>query len=461
MDIRLLGSVEVVRSGQVVTIAARKPRTLLAVLAVRSGTTVSSSTLVDELWQGSPPPSATNTLQTYISHLRRVLEPERGARVESRVLRLVPDGYRLDIGANHVDVLRFGDAARGGLSLVERGEHAAAATVLRDALSLWRGSPFEDVDESPVLADEAGRLTLLRRRVRAGLAEADLNDGRVEDAVRGFTAVVDEDPFDESACESLMTALCRAGRPSAAVRVYGDLRSVLRDQLGTEPAAPLRDLYESIVREEVPVVRPGAGPPRAVPDDRLESRGGPGDENPRRRSTRQVFALCGAILLLAVVTAWPGPGSTVQQAPSTAAPTEAGVNEYSLEVHPGTAYDLDVLPGEPTDRYVGSAQDDPGWNQLDLYRTMSGPDQISGVDTTRTGLAGAYNVVRLLNREAGTADCPRLPEQGGGKVMLSSLSQGAKVCVRTNQRRWVLLTVEREPAQRLEPIRVLVTVLRL
>ncbi|MEJ7727448.1 MAG: hypothetical protein WKH47_10580 [Actinomycetes bacterium] len=53
VEVRVLGSLDVVVDGRSVQIGGPKPRTLLAVLAARGGAVV--SVLADALWEGSPP----------------------------------------------------------------------------------------------------------------------------------------------------------------------------------------------------------------------------------------------------------------------------------------------------------------------------------------------------------------------------------------------------------------------
>ena len=72
MEFRVLGPFEVLHEGAVVPLSAAKQRALLAMLLLKSGTTVSGSRLIEDLWE-QPPVSARKVLQTYVSKLRQVL----------------------------------------------------------------------------------------------------------------------------------------------------------------------------------------------------------------------------------------------------------------------------------------------------------------------------------------------------------------------------------------------------
>ena len=87
MDLRLFGPMEVADAhGRTVAIRTRKQRAVLALLAVEPGRVVPLDRLVDEVWSGEPPASATASLQVYIAQLRKVLEPGRAPRTPPAVL---------------------------------------------------------------------------------------------------------------------------------------------------------------------------------------------------------------------------------------------------------------------------------------------------------------------------------------------------------------------------------------
>ena len=71
-------------AGDPVDLPSGKARLLLAALVVHANQVVSTDRLFEFLWRGQPPDSAANTLQTYVSHLRRSLEPDRVPRQRRR-----------------------------------------------------------------------------------------------------------------------------------------------------------------------------------------------------------------------------------------------------------------------------------------------------------------------------------------------------------------------------------------
>ena len=73
ISVQVLGSFSASLRQQIVTPTAAKQRQVFALLALRSGQVVTTSTLAEELWGSHLPPSFVVTLQTYIFQLRRRL----------------------------------------------------------------------------------------------------------------------------------------------------------------------------------------------------------------------------------------------------------------------------------------------------------------------------------------------------------------------------------------------------
>src|SRR5712692_1192882 len=125
MEFRILGPLEAVEEGQPVKLGGARQRALLAVLLTRANEVVSADRVIDELWGDTPPKTAANTVQYYVSQLRKALGADR---IVTR-----PPGYLIRVGPGELDLERFE-------SLVGEG----GAEGLREALALWRGAPLAD-----------------------------------------------------------------------------------------------------------------------------------------------------------------------------------------------------------------------------------------------------------------------------------------------------------------------------
>jgi DNA-binding SARP family transcriptional activator len=141
---RVLGAIEVAENGNRLPLGGPRQRSVLADLVMHVGRTVPTVQLIDDVWGECPPPSATHTVETYVSKLRQVLStPGSAAPLLTR-----PTGYVLDARPEHVDIWQFRDLAARGSAAAERGDATSAVTLISSALALWRGAALSDVREA-------------------------------------------------------------------------------------------------------------------------------------------------------------------------------------------------------------------------------------------------------------------------------------------------------------------------
>ena len=261
MHFLVLGPLKVIAQGREVALPAAKHRALLAALLVRANQAVSAEGLIDALWEGRPPASAGKTLQTYVSQLRRELEPAAVAG-HWLALRTAEGGYRLHVDADSLDSGRFEQLAEEGRRALSRADLASAAAWLREGLALWRGPAYGDLAIAPFARGEAARLEELRLVAVEWRIEAELALGGAAGLVAELEDLVGREPFRERLWGHLMLALYRAGRQAEALSAYRRFRGNLADQLGIEPGPDLRRLEEQILRQDpgLELVTPPAGP---------------------------------------------------------------------------------------------------------------------------------------------------------------------------------------------------------
>jgi DNA-binding SARP family transcriptional activator len=78
--VTLLGQVEAWSDdGRAIDIGAPRQRTLFAVLCLRANTQLHTDTLTGELWGAAAPPTAASLIHTYMSRLRRSIQPGASA----------------------------------------------------------------------------------------------------------------------------------------------------------------------------------------------------------------------------------------------------------------------------------------------------------------------------------------------------------------------------------------------
>jgi predicted ATPase/DNA-binding SARP family transcriptional activator len=214
-------------------------RALLARLLVAPGAPVPAAELVEAGWPEDRRAGATRSLRVRLTKLRALLAPE--------VLVRDPAGYRLLVAPGSLDADRFCRLADEAARLPA----TAALGRCEEALALWRGEPFAELDLVDAAAAEARRLHDVRDRVRHRRALALLEIGRPEDAARELDTLVDADPLREELVRDLMYARYRAGRHAAALDAYRALVGRLAE-LGLQPGPEVRELEALVLRHELP-----------------------------------------------------------------------------------------------------------------------------------------------------------------------------------------------------------------
>jgi len=236
----VLGPIEVYSDDEPVHVGGVKQRSILALLIASHGLVVSADRVVDEIYGEDAAVGVRRSVQTIISMLRRDL---------GDVIVGTGDGYRFDAARDTVDVCRFEDGVAEGLALVG-SDARQASSIFDEALGLWRGDPYSDVDGRGVFQTEIARLSELRFTALEARAEADLACGRHREVVAELEALVAEYPLRERLWSWLMLALYRTGRQADALATYQQLRTVLGEKLGLEPSTELRELEDQILLQD-------------------------------------------------------------------------------------------------------------------------------------------------------------------------------------------------------------------
>jgi DNA-binding SARP family transcriptional activator len=253
VEIKVLGPLEAQENGRSITPTAGKPRQILALLALEAGQVVTVPTLIEELWGLEPPRSALTTLQTYIMHLRRLIDAALagdGSATAKDVLATRCGGYVLNVAAGCVDVQAYERQAAAGARAAEAGDYRYASRLLRSALEVWRGPALVDVQAGLRLGIEVVRLEESRLGVLELGIDADLRLGRHYTLLSELAMLNASYPMHENICAQFMVALYRAGQQWRALEVYKRLRDTLVCELGVEPSVRLQRLQRSILKSE-------------------------------------------------------------------------------------------------------------------------------------------------------------------------------------------------------------------
>jgi len=195
--------------------------------------------LQQALWPDQP--EHASGLNPLISRLRKVLgadllEGRSGVR-----LRL-PSDARVDI-----EVARGAIHSAESQIALERWKQAWAPAQVAMFIAEREFLPGED---GPWIDDERERLADVELRAMQAYAVAALGIGGTElpAAVRTGRRLVRLAPLRESGYQVLMQALAREGNVAEALKVYGDLQVLLREELGVSPSAITQRVFEGLLR---------------------------------------------------------------------------------------------------------------------------------------------------------------------------------------------------------------------
>jgi DNA-binding SARP family transcriptional activator len=242
IDFGILGTLEVRRDDRALALGGVRERSLLALLLLNANELVPTDRLVEEFWGEDLPKTAVKTVQVYVSRLRKVL----GA--ETIVTR--SPGYLLRVDPERIDAQRFERLAGAGREALATGDAAAAARLLGEALSLWRGAPLADFAYESFAQAEAARLEELRLEAVQDRLEADLASGKSVELVAELQALCARHPLRERLRGQLMLALYRSGRQAEALAVYRDARMTLVEELGIDPSRELKELERAVLSQD-------------------------------------------------------------------------------------------------------------------------------------------------------------------------------------------------------------------
>ncbi|GAA4535633.1 AfsR/SARP family transcriptional regulator [Nonomuraea ferruginea] len=256
-EFRVLGPLRVFKDGDELPMSANRELAILACLLLNANRVISVDRLVEAVWAGSAPRSAWRQVAICVSRLRR--------RLGAGVIETSSPGYLLRAPDDSIDWLRFTAMVARAREQAARDQQGAV-TLLREALALWSGSPFEDLRG---LRYDVARMAEWRLEALETCLELEIELGRHHQVIPELLALVAESPFRERVRAQLMLAQYRAGRRAEALRTYQETRRFLLEQIGLEPGPALRRLHEQILRDETALMRPPAQRPAPVVPSQL------------------------------------------------------------------------------------------------------------------------------------------------------------------------------------------------
>ena len=238
LSVTLLGGFQArLDSAQPLHLVSRKAQAVLAYLALPPGRAHPRDKLAAVLWGTVPERQARKSLRQALLVLRKAL-----GGVHPAVLRLEGDTVALDGSLVEVDVVAF-----------ERGVAEGTPKALARAAALYRGNLLDGLvlAETPFeewLMAERERLRELAVEAMARLLAHQRTEGATDAAVHTALRLLSLDPCQEPVHRTLMRLYAERGRRGAALRHYQHCVGVLQRELGVEPEAETRQLYQEMLR---------------------------------------------------------------------------------------------------------------------------------------------------------------------------------------------------------------------
>jgi DNA-binding SARP family transcriptional activator/tetratricopeptide (TPR) repeat protein len=219
----------------------KQVRLLLAYLLLNRGRPVGREELIGAMWPVGAPASQDAALRTLLSRVRSAVGANALSGREELTLAL-PEPVWVDIEAAATELGRAQQAldrgdARGAWALAQVPLNIAGRRLLPGSQAGWLEPARRELEDI--------RLQALEVIGRAGLGMGSAQVGSVERSAR---ALIKAEPYRESGYVLLMDALAMRGNVAEGLRVFEQLRGLLRDELGTTPSPGALAAHQRLLR---------------------------------------------------------------------------------------------------------------------------------------------------------------------------------------------------------------------
>jgi predicted ATPase/DNA-binding SARP family transcriptional activator len=254
LDVRVLGPTVVTDGRRALDVDRTLERALLVRLALAAGTVVPDDRLMVDLWDADDGQRAAGRLRVLVSRLRVALGERRELLVRAS------GGYRISATSTELQVVQV--ACDRLHAAMRRGDQLGVRDAARAALAQWRGPALADLRTIPFADAEARRLDEWHLDLTVHRLAAELASGAAPGVVVELTGLADQHPLHEQVQCLLARALYCSGRQGDALDRLAQLRRILADELGIDPAPETVGLQLRILRHD-PTLFSGIARPAA------------------------------------------------------------------------------------------------------------------------------------------------------------------------------------------------------
>lgn len=255
--IRVFGGMGLIDDDEPISIGGPRQRKLLALLAIRTGAVVDIDWLAEHLWtdEDRPDPPAP-ALRTYVSRLRNAFPESAQSWIET-----APSGYILAAPEEAVEHLRVDMLRAAAREARDREDPLAAQELLDEALAIWKGAPFRELEDGEWARPEIERLEQDRLEMLEERWETALALGRHTQITGELASFTSEHGLRDRAARQFAMALHRSGRTPEALRVLTNHRETVADETGLDPSPAVIELEAALIAGDPSLDAEAAGRP--------------------------------------------------------------------------------------------------------------------------------------------------------------------------------------------------------
>jgi DNA-binding SARP family transcriptional activator len=203
--------------------------------------------VLEWFWPELPPERALRAFHVTLYELRRALEPDLARGAASSVVVAEAESYRVALAPQDSwDAGHFLALASGALA--ERDDEAKLRR-LQEAEAAHRGVLFPEWPYAPWAEVRRAEVERTHRAVLQQLAEGLSAAGQPQAALGHYQHLTELEPEREAWHRSLMRLYASTGERALALRQFHACRALLRRELGIEPSAETRALYQELLGE--------------------------------------------------------------------------------------------------------------------------------------------------------------------------------------------------------------------
>ncbi|MER5431790.1 BTAD domain-containing putative transcriptional regulator [Streptomyces sp. NPDC002588] len=293
LRLQILGPLRLWRDGVELDVGPRQQAYLLALLLAREGRPISTTELIDLMWDDDVPASALNVIHKYVGALRRLLEPELPARGIGSYLHRRGNGYLFSAGHGMLDLVAFRACVATAKTALAQRYHEAALDEYVEALGHWHGPAGGGLTHGPTATPIFTTLDAEFYDACGAAAELAVSLARPERVLPALHLAASMAPLHEPVQAGLISTLAAAGQQAEALSVFDTVRARLAEDLGIDPGPALQAAHRQVLMQTTPSAN--------VPDR---------DTNGRGAQERTAGSLVGRADELAVLRQTMEPGLT-------------------------------------------------------------------------------------------------------------------------------------------------------